>query len=164
MNWLPWLVLLHVIGAFGFMLGHGVSAHVAFRLRREQDPARVAALLDLSSFSMTMLYVSLLVLLAGGIAAGFAGGHWGRLWIWISIGLLVVLVGAMYGLASPYYNEVRRAVGMKVYGDPKDALPPAALPAAEIAARLDSSRPYVVAAIGGIGLVLIIALMVLKPF
>lgn len=164
MDWLPWLVLVHVIGAFGFMLGHGVSAHVAFQLRREQDPGRISALLDLSSFSMTMLYVSLLVLLAGGIAAGFAGSHWGRLWIWVSIGLLVVLVGAMYGLASPYYNSVRRAVGMKVYGDPKDAPPPAPLPAAEIAARLDSSRPYLVAAIGGIGLVLIIGLMVLKPF
>jgi hypothetical protein len=163
-NWLPWLVLVHVIGAFGFMLGHGVSAHVAFRLRRERDPARIAALLDLSSFSLAMLYVSLLVLLAGGIAAGFAGAHWGRLWIWVSIGLLVLLVGAMYGLASPFYNQVRRAVGMKVYGDPKEAPPPSPLPAAEIAAQLDSSRPYLVAAIGGIGLTLIVALMVLKPF
>jgi hypothetical protein len=164
MNWLPWLVLVHVIGAFGFMLGHGVSAHVAFRLRAERDPIRIAALLDLSSFSLAMLYLSLLVLLAGGIAAGFVGGHWGRLWIWVSIGILVLLVGAMYGLASPYYNRVRRAAGMKVYGDPKDAEPPAALTSAEIAATLDSTRPYLVAAIGGIGLVLIIGLMVLKPF
>jgi hypothetical protein len=164
MSWLPWLVLVHVIGAFGFMLGHGVSAHVAFQLRREREAARIAALLELSSFSLTMLYVSLLVLLAGGIAAGFAGGHWGRLWIWISIGLLVLLVGAMYGLASPYYNDLRRAVGMKTYGDPKDAPPPAPLAAEEIAMRLESPRPYVVAAIGGIGLVLIIGLMVLKPF
>jgi len=164
MNWLPWLVLVHVIGAFGFILAHGVSAHVAIRLRGEREPTRIAALLDLSSYSLTMLYVSLLVLLAGGIAAGFAGGHWGRLWIWTAIGILVLLLGAMYALASPYYGQLRRAVGMKAYGDPKDAPPPEPLSAAEIAAHLQSTRPYLLSWIGGVGLVLIIGLMVLKPF
>lgn len=164
MNWLPWLVLVHALGAFGFVLAHGVSAHVAIRLRGEREPARVAALLELSSFSMTLLYVSLLVLLAGGIAAGFAGDHWGSLWLWTSIGLLVVLLVAMYALASPYYSGVRRAVGMKAYGDKKDAPPPEPLSADEIAGLLGSSRPYLLAWIGGVGLVLIIGLMVLKPF
>lgn len=164
MNWLPWLVLIHALGAFGFVLAHGVSAHVAIRLRGEREPARIAALLDLSSFSTTLLYVSLLVLLAGGIAAGFAGSHWGSLWLWFSIGLLVVLLAAMYALASPYYNEVRHAVGMKAYGDKKDAPPPEPMSADEIAALLASSRPYLLAWIGGVGLALIIGLMVLKPF
>lgn len=164
MNWLPWLVLVHVLGAFGFVLAHGVSAHAAIRLRGEREPARVAALLDLSSFSITLLYISLLVLLAGGIAAGFVGDHWGRLWIWAAIGLLVILLAAMYALASPYYNQVRRAVGMKAYGDKRDAPPPEPLSTEEIAALLASSRPYLLAWIGGVGLALIIGLMVLKPF
>ena len=111
-----------------------------------------------------MLYASLLVLLAGGIAAGFVGGHWGRLWIWTAIGILVLLLGGMYGLASPYYNQLRRAVGMKAYGDAKDAPPPEPLSAAELAALLQSTRPYLLAWMGGVGLVLIIGLMVLKPF
>lgn len=164
MNWYPWLVLAHLLGAFGFILAHGVSAHVAFKLRSERDPARVGALLDLSSYSLTLFYISVLVLLAGGIAGGFVGDHWGRLWIWSSIGILVVLVAAMYALASPYYNQLRRAVGMKVYGDPKDAPPPDPLPATELALLLESSRPLLVATIGAAGLVLIIGLMVLKPF
>lgn len=33
MEWYPWVVLAHVIGAFGFVFAHGVSAFVAFRLR-----------------------------------------------------------------------------------------------------------------------------------
>ncbi|HSM38234.1 MAG TPA: hypothetical protein VK838_02795 [Candidatus Limnocylindrales bacterium] len=164
MNWYPWLVLAHLLGAFGFILAHGVSALVAFKLRSEREPGRVGALLDLSSYSLTLLYVSLLVLLAAGIAGGFVGDHWGSLWIWASIGVLVVLVAAMYALASPYYNRLRRGVGMKVYGDPKDAPLPDPLPADELAVLLASSRPLLVSAIGASGLVLIIGLMVLKPF
>jgi len=164
MSWLPWLVLFHVVGAFGFILGHGVSAHVAIKLRGERDPARIGALLDLSSYSLTVAYISLLVLLVAGIAAGFAGDHWGQFWIWTAIGILVVLLASMYALASPYYNQLRRAVGMKAYGDKKDDPSPTPLSAGEIAAYLDSSRPYLLAAIGSVGLVLIVGLMVLKPF
>lgn len=163
MDWYPWLRLLHILGAFGFILAHGVSAHVAFKVRSEREPARIAALLDLSSYSLTALYVSLLVLLAAGIAAGFVGDSWGKLWIWISIGLLVVIIAAMYAMASPYYNQLRRALGQKVYGDAKDAPPPEPLPADEVLTMLRSSRPFVVTAIGSVGLLLIIYLMVLKP-
>lgn len=164
MEWYPWLVLIHILGAFGFVLAHGVSAHVAIRLRSERDPGRVTALLDLSGFSLATLYLSLLVLLAAGIAAGFVGGHWDRLWIWTSIGILVVLVVVMYAVASPYYGDLRRAVGQKGYGGPKDAPPPHPLPATELAARLSSARPYWLAGIGGVGLIVIIGLMYLKPF
>lgn len=164
MDWYPWLVFTHVLGAFGFVLGHGVSMVVAFQLRTERDTGRVTALLDLSGASLAVLYISLLVLLAAGIAAGFVGGHWGRLWIWTAIGLLIAAIVAMYLLATPYYGNLRRAVGQKAYGAPKDAPPPDPLPAAEIATMLDSSRPYWLAAIGGAGLLAIIGLMVLKPF
>ena len=77
MDWYPWIVLLHVLGAFGFVFAHGASAFAAFRIRSERDPARVAALLDMSGTSLGLMYVSLLILLIGGIAAGFVGSWWG---------------------------------------------------------------------------------------
>ena len=46
--YLPWIVFIHIVAAFGFVLSHGVSAFVAFRIRAERDPARIGALLDLS--------------------------------------------------------------------------------------------------------------------
>lgn len=49
MNWYPWIVLLHVTGAFGFVLAHGVSVLVAFRLCSEREPANVAALMYAST-------------------------------------------------------------------------------------------------------------------
>ena len=91
MDWTPWLKLLHVAAGFTFALAHGVSAFTTLKLRRERDPARVIALLDLSKFSLPISDLAILVLLVSGIAAGFVGGYWGQLWIWISIGVLVFL-------------------------------------------------------------------------
>jgi hypothetical protein len=164
MDWYPWIVLLHVLGAFGFVLAHGASAFAAIRIRSERDPARVAALLDMSGTSLGLMYGSLLILLIGGIAAGFIGGWWGFLWIWLAIGVLVLVIGAMYPLGSMHYANVRRAVGIKPYNAPKDAPPPEPLTGPELETVLASNRPFVLAAIGGIGLVVIIWLMVVKPF
>jgi HAMP domain-containing protein len=164
MDWYPWLVFLHVVGSFAFVLAHGTSAVAAFRLRSEREPARIAALLDLSSASIGLVYLSLLVVLVSGVALGFFGGYWGRLWIWLSLGLLIAVLAAMFAIAAPYYGRLRRAVGQKAQGDPKDAPPPDPLPAAEIAALLTSSRPFVLAAVGGIGLAAIIWLMMFQPF
>ena len=32
-EWYPWIVLIHVIGAFGFVFAHGASAFAADRMR-----------------------------------------------------------------------------------------------------------------------------------
>jgi Predicted integral membrane protein (DUF2269) len=164
MNLYPWIVLLHVVGAFLFVLGHGASAMAAIRMREERDPARIAALLDLSGASLGMMYGGILVLLIGGVWAAFAGGWWGHLWIWLAIGLLVVITGAMYPLGSQYYGRVRNAVGLKKYNDPKDAPAPTPTAPAELDALLSSPRPFQLAAIGGVGLLLILWLMIVKPF
>lgn len=132
-------------------------------MRSEREPARLAALLELSSISIGMLYIGLLVLLAGGIAAGFVGDHWGSFWIWVAIAVLVTMLAVMYSVASPYYNRVREAIGMRTYGAKPDAPLPEPLPPGEVAMLLTSPRPYVLAAVGGAGLVVIIGLMVLKP-
>jgi hypothetical protein len=89
-----WWVFLHIAGVFGFLIAHGVSVGVAFRLRRERDPKRIMALLDLSNSSITLLYVSLLLLIGGGVVAGFVGDWWGDGWIWVSLGTLIVTIVA----------------------------------------------------------------------
>jgi hypothetical protein len=164
MSWLPWFLLLHLVGAFAFVLGHGASAMVAMRLRAERNPERVRALLDLSSSSISAMYVGLLLLLIGGIAAGFAAGSWGRLWIWTALVLLIAITGAMYPLGSLHYAKVRRAVGMRTFQDKKDAPLPEPVSAAELDALLAGNQPILLAAIGGGGLLIIIFLMILKPF
>ncbi len=163
----PWLILVHVLAVLGFVLVHGASASVAFRLRGERDPARVRALLELSNAYLTWAYVALLVLLVSGIVAGIVGGWWtgGQLWLWVSVGLLVAVIVGMYAVAAPYFESLRHAVGLPTYQDLRKGLdPPAPVSGDELALLLASPRPAIVAAVGLGGITLIATLMVIKPF
>jgi predicted integral membrane protein DUF2269 len=157
-----WWVYLHIVGAFAFVFGHGASGLAAFRIRATRDPAQIRTLLDLSSFALGLTYVGLLLLLIGGIAAGLAGDHFSRGWIWAAIVILVVIIVAMYAMATPFYGQLRVAAGVRAKDPKVDANP--TIDQAQIDALAASSRPMVLLAIGGVGLILILWLMVLKPF
>lgn len=147
-----WLVFLHVAGVFGFLSFHGVSVSVAFQLVRERDPKRVAALIELSATSLRGFYVSLLVLIAAGTAAGFVGKWWGQAWIWTSLALLVVSSILMLIIARPYFRRVG-AAARKTGAVPED-----------VAAITSTSLPMVLAAIGFGTILVILYLMLFKPF
>jgi hypothetical protein len=163
-----WWVFLHLLGAFGFLLAHGVSVAMALSLRRERDPERIKALLDLSRVTIGLAYISLLVLLTGGIVSGFLGHWWSQAWIWTALALLIVLIVVMGWLGTGYYDQVRIAVGTQpTLGSRRkawlrDQPPPAS--ASELSALLTSSRPLLLTWMGVIGLAVILWLMVLKPF
>lgn len=142
-----------MVGAIGFLAAHGATAAVAMRLRKERDPAKIRALLGLSHSTRPWMYVSLLVLLAAGVVGGFLGHWWSDGWIWTALILLLVLLGAAFPLAVPYYVRVRRAVA-----EGSDT------PPEELASLLLSPRPIVIAVVETAGLVVIVWLMVLKPF
>src|SRR5436853_7693850 len=91
-----WIVFLHVLGAVMFFMAHGASMAMAFQLRREHEPARIRAMLDLSRATVPGAYISLIVLLVAGIIAGIMGNWFTRGWIWTALVLLVVLMGLMY--------------------------------------------------------------------
>jgi hypothetical protein len=163
-DWYPWVVVAHVVAAFTFTLAHGVSAFVAFRLRQERRPDHVATLIGLSSASLSVMYPALGILLIAGVIAGFMGGWWGSAWIWISIVVLLAVATAMFLVGTRYYIAVRHAVGVSAPQDGRDAPPPPIASPQELDALLTSTRPQVLALIGGIGLALLIWLMEVKPF
>lgn len=165
MDWYPWIVTLHVVGAFLFVFGHGASAFAALRLRRERDPVRIGAILEVSAASMWTMGIGWIVLLAAGILATFMAGLWGKAWIWASLVVFVVLTGYMTPRAAGWTREVRHAIGVKApYGEKKDAPIPTPASPEELDRILRSPRMFEVTAVGGIGLSAIIVLMVLKPF
>jgi len=160
----PWLVFLHVLGVFGFLMAHGVSAGVAFALRRERNLERVHALLNLSSSSLGILHGSISLLFVTGIIVGFMGQWWSRGWIWLSLGLLVAIYVYMGIAASGFYGKVRKATGL-AYMDGFKSRPPAEPASAEeIDALLGRARPMRLAVIGFGGLLIIAWLMMFKPF
>jgi hypothetical protein len=155
---------VHVIGVFAFLMAHGVSAGVAFRLRSERSLERIRALLELSANSYGVMYLSLLVFLVSGIVGGFAGQWWGKGWIWISLGLLIAIVVAMGWLGSGIYGSARKAVGLPFMENFKPQAPIEPAGAQEIDALLAKGNPVLLAIIGFGGIAVIAWLMMFKPF
>jgi hypothetical protein len=152
-----WWVFLHIAGVFVFLVAHGISIGVSMRLRQERDPKRIMALLDVSSSSISGLYVGLVLLLAGGVVAGFVGDWWGQGWIWVALGTLVAVMVLMYALATNYYKRLRLIVGAMADGSE-------AVSDERLAELLAGPRPVVLAVLGSGGLLFILYLMLFKPF
>ena len=159
-----WIVLLHIVGAFVFVLSHGVSAWMAVLLRGERDRARIAALLDLSEASIGGVYVGLLLLLVGGIWGGIYANHFSRGWIWAAIGVLLLIMVAMYAIASPFFNGLRVAVGVRSRYGPRNAPMPPPASDADVGTLAARAPLAPLLGIGLGGLLIILWLMVLKPF
>jgi len=162
--YIGWIVFLHVLGVFMFVAGHGVSMFVVFRARRETDRARLAALLDLSGWSLGLAGIGLLILLVSGIVAGIVEGAWGRLWLWASLVLFLGIGIAMTPVGGTYLRNLRLALGQAPRGAKPGDAPPVAATDTELAAMQVSQRPEVLLAIGVGGFVLILWLMMFKPF
>lgn len=150
-----WLVALHLLGLVVFLLTHGVSMWVAFRIRGERDRSVIAALLDLSVQAARVTYLGLLLLGLGGLGAAWSAGLLAAPWNIASYVIVVVVLAVMFAVASPYYHGLRTAIA----GTPD--VP--ALDDAALTARLQTRRPELLATIGGTGLVALILLMTVKP-
>jgi hypothetical protein len=161
-----WLVFLHVLGVLGFTLAHGSSVAVAFRLKRERDPQRIRALLDLSGVTIGFVYLALGVILLTGVIVGFTRGWWtsGQLWLWASIVILLGVMVGMYVIASKWTTSVRELLGGVLQREGSLPMPEQPPSDAQIEAVLARGRPGLIAAIGGGGLVVITFLMMFKPF
>jgi hypothetical protein len=170
-----WIVFTHVLAVFGFLIAHGASAAVIFKLRSVRDLAQVRLLLDLSRRANGVANACLTLLLVAGVAAGFMGGWWSRYWIWAALGVLILLSVAMFAIGSGPLTRVRLLV------DPEEAArmnrrgPTARRSVAgvsiegaavdeEVAKLLAATRPMLVTMIGAVGLAVILWLMMFKPF
>jgi hypothetical protein len=159
-----WIVFLHIVGVLLFVLAHGVSVAVLLKMRTERDPVALRSLLDLSRSSLNVAGIGFLLWFVGGIVAGFSGSWWtsGQWWIWLSLVVAIVITGLMTPLGRFYFNRVRTALGV----DPKTGRfdPQIQVDGTAVEAAITSGQPTILASVGIIGLVVLLWLMVAKPF
>src|SRR2546421_10874621 len=141
-----WLQFFHLLGLGVFLFAHGVSGGASLVVR---GPASTQSrqLLALSQKSGMIANPALLVVIATGVWMAFLGSFWGRGWIWTAIVVLVVVLGAMVYIARPYY------IARDAAGQSDEVL----------SEHLTRTKPLLAAWIGGVGVVVLIALMVFKP-
>lgn len=152
-----WWKFLHVAGVIAFVSFHGVSMVAALRVRKERDRVRIATVLQLSGSSSMGMYVSLAWLITFGVVAGIQGDFWNDGWFWISIGLLVLVVGEMSAVTRPYYERVKEAVEVRPSGVPRRS-------DEELEEILSSPVALWNAVFGAAVLLAITWLMIFKPF
>ena len=140
----PWLLVLHVVSVLAFLAIHGVSMGVWWRVRRERDRVKLAPLLDLSAGFITPMLLAGLLIIVSGILVGIAGAWWfnGQSWLWVSIGLLVVIVAVMTPLISVPMTGLRRGLGMPSRADGTAGIVPAPVDDAELDRLLRDRRRW----------------------
>jgi hypothetical protein len=159
-----WVVVAHVSAVIFALAAHGVSMFAMFRVGKETERARIAAILDLSSSSLGAAGIGLLIAVVLGIVASIMAGHFSRFWPWASIAVLVVVAGSMTPLATAPMARVRHALGRPVPGDRIGQTGGEPGTDEELATALAGVRPALPAAIGAAGVVILVWLMVAKPF
>jgi hypothetical protein len=158
------LVFLHIISAFTFFMAHGASAVMSFQIKRETELERIKAILDLSKAALPLAYFSLMALLLAGIGAGIMGTWFSRGWIWAAIVLLVLMWFGMVVYGARVFTPIRKALGL-AYRD-RQGEHSAETPASqeEIMGLIQSSNPFVMAGMYLAFILLMLWLMIYKPF
>lgn len=151
-----WWKFIHLVGVVGFVAAHGTSMAATFLMRRIREPQQISGVLQLSAATTSAFYLSTLVLLAGGIGAGVVGRWFDQGWIWVSIGLLVGIGVLMFPMARNHFRRIRMVLELMESGT--------AVSRDDFHRVLNSGHPLLTAGTGLVVLLLIVYLMVLKPF
>jgi len=159
-----WILFLHVLSAIAFFLAHGASAAMAFRIRKETDLERIRAMLDLSVSMFKLYMLSFLVLGLTGLTMPFIVRLWDKVWIWLSIILMLFVVFYMGWFNEKGYKELRRLVGLPYMRGSREF--PAEPPASEetVAAHIKAINLNALSIVGYGIPAIVLWLMVFKPF
>jgi hypothetical protein len=156
--WFNWWKFLHLLGLVGFLASHGVSMFVLDRIRKaDLDRDRITQYISLSGQTTLPMYISLAVLLTGGIGAGLTIHAFWQLWLTVSIAILLVTVGLMTSIAAPYFKQITAACEMRPSGVPRKS-------DEELEGLLTSPKNMLINVIGIVGLLSILYLMIFKPW
>lgn len=157
----PFFVFVHVSSAFVFMLAHGATATVMYRLRVEREPAALRTLFAVRDAADLPFSVSAGIMLLSGIGLAFLGKWWRAGWIWASLAGFLMITVVMSLLGRAYFEQARALLEA---GEAEGSSAPTGAFTEEISSVLASGRPHLLMAVGVGGFIAIVYLMMFKPF
>ena len=156
-----WLVFLHILFAFLFMLGHGAHAAAMLKFRGEPDPEK-----SLTFFSNVpdIKYVRCFYIAMGvfGFAAAFITPWWKQVWPWASAVIFAIISWVMYKYGAGYYGIIFDASNRLI--EAKKTNTNFETAQKEFDHARNAPHAMIVSVVGLVGLAVILWLMRFKPF
>ncbi|MEP6972943.1 MAG: hypothetical protein ABI869_02235 [Actinomycetota bacterium] len=151
-----WLKFLHLIAVLALLGTHGASMTVLYAIRRERDRTKIMTMMALSGQATVPMYISIGAVVVFGVLLWVKFYGLGTTWLWLALVLLIAMVGLMTATAKPYFARVKEACQLRPSGVPR-------VSDEELAEVLMSAKAHLITAIGVIGTLVILYLMVFKP-
>ena len=152
-----WLLFGHILAVAALLINHGVSMYVLYAIRGQTDRQKILDLITLSGRSILPMYLSIGLIVVFGFLLALELNVLSAWWIWLSVLILLVVIGLMSATAKPYFARVKEACELRPSGVPR-------VSDEELQQILHSGSTNTITAIGAIGLVAIVYLMIFKPF
>jgi Co/Zn/Cd efflux system component len=151
-----WLKFFHVAAVLALLGTHGASMFVLYAIRRERDRKKILDLISLSGYTVGPMYVSIVAIVVFGAWLWWKVYPLDTWWLWIAVVILVLTIGLMNATAKPYFARVKEACQVRPSGVPR-------VSDEELGEVLGSARAHLITAIGLVGLLAILYLMIFKP-
>jgi uncharacterized membrane protein len=151
-----WLKFLHFVAVLALLGTHGVSMTVLYAIRKERDRAKIMTMIAVSGQSIIPMYISIAAVVVFGVWMWIKIYGVGTTWLWLALVILIAMVGLMTVTAKPYFARVKEACQLRPSGVPR-------VSDEELGEVLMSAKAHLIAAIGVIGTLAILYLMVFKP-
>ena len=155
-----WVVFLHVTVIFVFLIQHAAEIIVTFKLREQKQPEEIFATYSfLFNNNTRNLRITYSLIILTGAVAGFMSTWWKQGWMWTALGVMVLIWVAMYRFGRNYLTAVDGITEQALKDkDDKSAIE-------KFREDLKSRRePEIMTVISAIGMLIILWLMMFKPF
>ena len=156
-----WLVFLHILFAFLFMLVHGAHAAAMLKFRGEPDPEKSLSFFNIVP-DITLVRYLAVALGVFGLAAAYGTGWLIKGWVWSSLVIFLIISWVMYQYGAGYYNLINGAAERLIEAKKTNTNLPAAQK--EFDEARNAPHAMIVSVVGILGLALILWLMRFKPF
>jgi 4-hydroxybenzoate polyprenyltransferase len=140
-----WIVFIHIASVLGLLLVHPVT--IAFHLKQERVDVRIRELLEVSEAASTLRWIFFALVIASGVVLGFLGSWWGSGWIWAALAVFALIGVVMNRYGGRTIDEI---------SDTRDD--------SEMERLLARFNPWILAVTGTGGLLVVLYLMLFKPF
>jgi len=159
-------LFLHISFSFMFFFAHGTSLAVAFRLPVEKDPKAREALLAITGITIAPMYGGFFGMAVFGVALGIIIPWWKQIWWWLSIVLMLGAFVWMIWYSRKFYSPIRKALGLTYVSGFANEKPATGTTVAkkEIDRLIAQTKPRMMAWVTSIITILVLYLMVFKPF